>query len=279
MGKIFILSFLFFSAVCFSQTHRFIYEQNYKKDSTENIITKELFHLDVNPDESFFYSRDYFVLDSLIKNMIEPDFSTPPNLSEIYTHKKGSNTYSNYEIIGFTTYKFDTTDKQEWTLTDEKKKIDQYNVQKAEATWGGRKWTAWFSTEIPFSEGPYKFHSLPGLIMEISDSGNNYSFKVVKSENYKDTYNVNDFFAFFLGNVVPVTEERLIKHKQLQYRDPIGFIQMQDESLQLKGDNQIMLKDGTRVSQANQKEVVLQQQKKLKKYNNPIEVNKAIKYQ
>lgn len=279
MDKILLFLFLFFSSVCFSQTHRFIYEQNYKKDSTENIITKELFHLDVNPDESYFYSRDYYVLDSLIKNRIEPDFSAPPNLSNIYTHKKGSNTYTNYEIVGFTTYKFDTADKQNWTLTDERKKIDQYNVQKAEATWGGRKWTAWFSTEIPFSEGPYKFHNLPGLIMEISDSGNNYSFKVVKSENYKDTYNVNDFFAFFLGNIVAVTEGKLIKHKQLQYQNPLGFIQMQDESLQLKGDNQIMLKDGTRVSQANQKEVILQQQKKLKKYNNPIEINKAIKYQ
>ena len=44
MNKIQIILFFLLFEICFSQTHRFIYELNYKKDSTESIVTKEIYH-------------------------------------------------------------------------------------------------------------------------------------------------------------------------------------------------------------------------------------------
>ena len=44
----------------------------------------------------------------------------------------------------------------------------------------GRKWTAWFTQNIPIPEGPYKFSGLPGLIVEIYDSQNHYHYELTK---------------------------------------------------------------------------------------------------
>lgn len=41
------------------------------------------------------------------------------------------------------------------------------------------EWTAWFTTELPISDGPYKFHGLPGLILKIYDKTNTYSFDII----------------------------------------------------------------------------------------------------
>ena len=47
------------------------------------------------------------------------------------------------------------------------------------------KLTAWFSTDLPFQEYPYRFHGLPGLIVELYDEQNDYHFNLVRSENLK----------------------------------------------------------------------------------------------
>ena len=41
---------------------------------------------------------------------------------------------------------------------------------KAVTEFAGRKWTAWFTEELPFQDGPYKFRGLPGLIVKLEDA-------------------------------------------------------------------------------------------------------------
>ena len=53
-----------------AQTHRFIYEVNFKKDSTENSVTKDYYHLDISSKEMQFYGRGYHETDSLITHNI-----------------------------------------------------------------------------------------------------------------------------------------------------------------------------------------------------------------
>jgi GLPGLI family protein len=52
-----------------------------------------------------------------------------------------------------------------WTIHTNRKVIANYSCQNATVEFRGRKYEAWFTTEIPVSDGPYKFGGLPGLIL------------------------------------------------------------------------------------------------------------------
>lgn len=75
-----------------------------------------------------------------------------------------------------------------WDVLTDTMTISGFRSQKAITMYSGRKWIAWFSSEIPISDGPYKFNGLPGLIVSISDSQSFYSFtlsSIIKKEgNY-----------------------------------------------------------------------------------------------
>ncbi len=72
--------------------------------------------------------------------------------------------------------------KIEWKITEEVKKIGPLLCQKAETSFRGRNYTAWFAREIPISSGPWKLQGLPGLIiMVFDDTGEvRFSFKSIK---------------------------------------------------------------------------------------------------
>lgn len=64
----------------------------------------------------------------------------------------------------------------DWQILDEYKELLGYRVQKAKCSYRGRKYVAWFTSEIPFSDGPWKFCGLPGLILEVADEQDEFHF-------------------------------------------------------------------------------------------------------
>jgi len=72
-----------------------------------------------------------------------------------------------------------------WQLSNERKNILSYKCQKATCTFRGRNYVAWFTSEIPIQNGPYKFGGLPGLILEISDDRNHYVFNCIGIQHPK----------------------------------------------------------------------------------------------
>lgn len=58
----------------------------------------------------------------------------------------------------------------DWVINNETKKIGKFNCKKATASFRGRNYIAWFTTEIPVPFGPWKLNGLPGLILEAYDT-------------------------------------------------------------------------------------------------------------
>ncbi len=262
-----------------AQTHRFIYEVQNKKDSIESNLNKEIYHLDIEGNNVYYYNRIAFVMDSLMTQKAEINSESVNPTESMYDfvlHQRGSSQYENYEMLEFDMLKLTTEVQQDWKITGEQGKYQNFTIQKATTNWGGRKWTAWFTTDIPFPEGPHKFHGLPGMIMELRDDKGNYRFKLVKSERF-DKSQDHKFIMFWAKKAVPVNQEKYLKTKLNFYKDPLSFIN--NGKIDLSGGRKAGLKDGTIVSQENMREVIANQQKKLIKYNNPIELDKAIRYE
>lgn len=72
----------------------------------------------------------------------------------------------------------------EWTLVEDSvKNVLGYDCIMATADYHGRKWTAWFTPEIPVQAGPWKLAGLPGLILEADADNGVYSFFATGIQN------------------------------------------------------------------------------------------------
>ena len=96
-----------------------------------------------------------------------------------YISKKfGTNEIRTYDVASGTRFKWhEPMTGLNWEITDSVKDILGYECNMARTDYHGRKWTAWFSTDIPVSDGPWKLYGLPGLILEAICDRGQYHFK------------------------------------------------------------------------------------------------------
>ncbi len=84
--------------------------------------------------------------------------------------------------------KITETINPEWNLVyNADTLISSYKCHKATTYFAGRNYTAWYTTEIPINDGPYKFKGLPGLIVKIEDTQKHHVFELTAFNelNYK----------------------------------------------------------------------------------------------
>lgn len=68
----------------------------------------------------------------------------------------------------------------DWKFSDETKTIQNFECTKATVDFRGRQYIVWFTTDIPVSFGPWKFHGLPGLILEVYDVDHLFEWSATK---------------------------------------------------------------------------------------------------
>ena len=75
-------------------------------------------------------------------------------------------------------YTYTEPAKLGWTLIEDTLTISGYPCHKAQATYGGRTWTAWYTEDIPTTAGPWKLSGLPGLILKAGDAEGIFEFEM-----------------------------------------------------------------------------------------------------
>ncbi|UOE38143.1 GLPGLI family protein [Chryseobacterium oryzae] len=244
-----ILSLLMVAVFAFSNaqekesSNRFFYELTFKpkKDSTK--LDKVITVLDItNKDRSVY--QDYTVIsqDSITKVEIEAmqkagvykdlskSLKTPKFSARIHKYYPGMKIeYIDKVANGMTPVNIAYTEdlKFKWKISNEKQKIGEYNTQKATTDFGGRKWTAWFSTDLPFPDGPYKFWGLPGLIVKIEDDAKNYSWILQgnkKVDDYKEFSYMETLAQATGGKPKDLTREKFEKTFSDFKKDPFASV-------------------------------------------------------
>lgn len=212
------------------QSTRFVYQVSIKTDSTDaNSIKTELANLDVSPTKSIFYSDNQLKRDSIFSRARQTgsfnfDRSQMQNLQsnlDFTIEKNYADQNLNFNSrIGRDQYSYTESPQFNWKILPETVKIGDYNTQKAQMKYGGRTWNAWFTTDIPLQDGPYKFSGLPGLIVKIEDTNGNYSFDLMQSKKI-------DAPAEFTtrGNIVKLSKKDFEKQYNAYRKDPITFMQ------------------------------------------------------
>ncbi|WP_407508988.1 GLPGLI family protein [Elizabethkingia anophelis] len=105
----------------------------------------------------------------------------------------------------------------EWKIENDTKDILGYNCRKAITQYRGRKYTAWYATDIPINNGPYVFQGLPGLIMEIEDQKQHYHFiAIAMDKKASEIYLRNEDKIFHV-------DRKRFRKVQKSYHDNPGF--------------------------------------------------------
>lgn len=213
-----------------------IYEVKFKPSYKDTLREKELMTLKINTKEnkSIFQSLGNDQIFSVNKKATQITSNEEKEVFEkkmenfspekssfnfIISKDPISSSYLVQEKIDFKKYqtKFIFPSNQ-WKITGEHKNIKGYLCKKAEINFGGRVWQAYYTAEIPISDGPYKFYGLPGLILEISSLDNDYSF-LLKSLEKKTSTPDWDFERGIIAK-----PEQILRLKQQYINDPAASI-------------------------------------------------------
>lgn len=185
--QLYFLLFAIFYSHAQSNATRFFYELSFKPKKDSSKIQKAIGILDISEKESIYKDYNLVAQDSILiqaaekmhKSGIFYDIGKSIKWpSFTFKIKKEYPDMKTIFVDGISQKYFGYIDStpQNWKIEKETDKILGFSAQKATLDFGGRKWVAWFTNEIQYSDGPYKFHGLPGLIVKIEDTKGNYSW-------------------------------------------------------------------------------------------------------
>ncbi|WP_394773290.1 GLPGLI family protein [Flavobacterium sp.] len=152
--------------------------------------------------------------------------------NSIYINEKEIDTYESVDLVSNNIISVDNIKNSNYKITEqlpvmnwklskdnEVKKIDTFICNKAFLSFRGRNYIAWYTPYVALPFGPWKFYGLPGLILEIYDTNNNYHWTVSKI-TYPSTKTF-DLSVLDKQNTKDITlkgfVEEIEKQKQIMY--------------------------------------------------------------
>ena len=166
------------------------YSLHFQQDSTNpSSIRKIDMLLFIGENISKFMSKSTYMNDTITRKFssfeqeqayyLNPQRPMPNFIYQIFKNYPQSKlTYTEYIPSNYFRFEEDL-DLFHWQLTGDTATVCGYKSQKATCNFGGRSWVAWFAPELPYTDGPYKFNGLPGLIVKVGDTRNHYVFELL----------------------------------------------------------------------------------------------------
>ena len=210
------------------------YELKMVEDTTKTDCqpNSETMMLEVGKKCSQFYSYTTYLRDSTLI----ADYANKVSQDILQQHAKAYGNgrityriYKNYPTGKVTTLdrlatsNFRCEEKNEkpvWTLLSDTATILTYHCRKATCHFRGRSYTAWFTMEIPVSEGPWKLCGLPGFIIKAEDARGHYSFECTGIEQSDESKPL----LFNGKGSESISRRDLNKVYERYAKDPVGFI-------------------------------------------------------
>lgn len=203
-------------------------------DTSSKKRFKETMMLEVGKQSSKFYSYTKYVGDSVFAADVANHASQETMIEHLKQYgqsKLNEQTYKRYPTGKVTTLDEiagdisrlrceEVEERPQWKLSNDTLTILSYICHKAECNFKGRNWTAWFTTEIPSSEGPWKLYGLPGFILKAEDGDKDYLFTCTGIEQCH-TYRP---ILFDGKDYEPVNRKAYNKIHERYFTDPSGYI-------------------------------------------------------
>ena len=99
------------------------------------------------------------------------------------------------------------------------KEIANYKCHFAKGSYGGREYYAWFTTDIPINNGPWKFWGLPGLILEVASLDDEFIYTCMSIQKAEGPIVVEG-----LDTAIPTTKDRFLKVLKRHKENPTAGI-------------------------------------------------------
>ena len=163
------------------------YEVRYQKVEEVAKREKDLMRLDIGEHSSQYIS---IIGESLTKNKsdimakrIKDPYAGYTTLrDEVFKNTPNEGYLRFVHMPGWVSCREKIEGLFDWHLLDGDSIVCGYPCHKATTTFRGRTWTVWYTLDLPYSDGPWKFCGLPGLVLYAYDSEDKFRFNSIGIE-------------------------------------------------------------------------------------------------
>lgn len=224
-------------------SYRFVYDAQAKILENSNLKKNDEHWLDIGKKGISYYYSAWQMRNIQINDSIRSIGGTTTDVQRV-KYQLGVETsnffyfiFKNYPHKGQQTVDYVMMDifqyqepmGQKWELLEGDTLIMNHPCQKAVCDYHGRTWTAYYATDIPISDGPWKLCGLPGLILKAYDSTDSFSFNCVGIYQ-----NVGDAIAMMNVKRKTATPKQVDEISNGIEKDPNAY-------MRAKGNNNVTL--------------------------------------
>ena len=203
------------------------YDVFYQKFEEEPKIEKDLMRLDIGEHSSQYVSvRLEYVSkhknDIIAKKIKIPYEGYTTLRDEVYKNTPKRGYIQFVHMPGWVSCRDKIDRLFEWKLLEGDSVVCEYPCHKAVTTFRGRTWTVWYTLDLPYSDGPWKFCGLPGLVLHAYDSEGCFRFNCIGVEK-GDGHEIK-MKTPKSGVIDTLMPERLAEIMILEYWDPSAHL-------------------------------------------------------